>query len=304
MNYGNTHLRALPLLLLLLTSASCQKGKKITEDTSKSLNILVVGGAVAETVCALGYCDSIVARDRTAVYPEQINKLPSVGFQNSIKAEGIISAGVNKVFAKDDVLAQEVINQLKASGIDYYGIKSRNTVQGAKNLILELGTALNEKKKAEALVKTLEEDLKKAEELVKKSESKPKVLFVYARGQGTLNIGGKGTFAEEIIRLAGGELAVKDISDFKPLTSEAVIASNPDYILFFTTGLASIGGKEGALAIPGVAATTAGKKKQIIALDGSYISDFGPRLGKAVYDLAALIHTGTAVNKNTEISNQ
>lgn len=299
--------RTLCAFMIILISTSCQKNKKILTAPRENLNILVVGGAVAETVCALGYCDSIVARDRTAVFPDQIKQLPSVGFQNSIKTEGIISTGANKVFAKDDVLSQEVISQLKATGIDYHGIKSTNTVEGAKDLIRELGKKLNTKEKAEKLVKVLEEDLVKAEELIKQSTSKPKVLFVYARGQGTMNIAGKGTFAEEIIRLAGGELAVKDISDFKPLTSEAVIAANPDYILFFTSGLESIGGVKGALTVPGVAATTAGKKKQIIALEGSYISDFGPRLGKAVYDLASLIHghssSPTLTSKN-EVSNQ
>jgi iron complex transport system substrate-binding protein len=50
------------------------------------------------------------------------------------------------------------------------------------------------------------------------------------------------------------------------------------------------------LKVPGVNQTTAGKKKQVIVMDGIKLSNFGPRLGEAVKELAENIYSNTAAN--------
>ena len=52
----------------------------------------------------------------------------------------------------------------------------------------------------------------------------------------------------------------------------------------------SIGGLEGALKIPGVAQTIAGKKKQIIGIESLRLTNFGPRFGQTVKELVVLLH--------------
>ncbi|HTN17434.1 MAG TPA: ABC transporter substrate-binding protein, partial [Chitinophagaceae bacterium] len=98
-----------------------------------------------------------------------------------------------------------------------------------------------------------------------------------------------------MIKLAGGENAVSGFEDFKPLTPEALLNANPDVILMFTSGLESLGGMDGLLKVPGIAMTNAGKKKQVIEMDGQYLTGFGPRLGKAIAELSKKLD---AVNKN------
>ena len=73
------------------------------------------------------------------------------------------------------------------------------------------------------------------------------------------------------------------------MTPEALINANPDYILLFDRGLQSLGGKEGVLKIEGVSATNAGKKMNIISMDGQLLSGFGPRLGEATLQLNQLL---------------
>jgi iron complex transport system substrate-binding protein len=120
---------------------------------------------------------------------------------------------------------------------------------------------------------------------VKKLKSSPKVLFIYARGMGALSVAGNGTSVKSLIELAGAQNAVNDFENFKPLTPEALVAANPDYILLFDSGLESIDGTAGLLKIPGVAQTNAGKKKQFITMDGAMLTGFGPRVGSAVLEL-------------------
>ena len=119
--------------------------------------------------------------------------------------------------------------------------------------------------------------------------TKPKVLFIYARGAGNLMVAGTNTPMEKIIGIAGGQNAITEFEDFKPLTPEAVVKSNPDYILMFDKGLESIGGVDGVLKLEGVASTNAGKNKKIIAMDGQLVSGFGPRVGQAAAQLNQLL---------------
>ncbi|MFT4022834.1 MAG: ABC transporter substrate-binding protein, partial [Flavihumibacter sp.] len=111
-----------------------------------------------------------------------------------------------------------------------------------------------------------------------------KVLFVYARGAGSLQVAGKGTALTKMIELAGGTNAV-DFDNFKPLTSESLVAANPDVIVLFDSGLKSVGGPEGFLQVPGVSLTNAGKNKKIVSMDGAMLSGFGLRLPQAIAEL-------------------
>ena len=57
----------------------------------KTTRIVSLNGAVSEIIAGLGYESSIVATDITSNYPESINKLPKVGHNRSIQAEGILA---------------------------------------------------------------------------------------------------------------------------------------------------------------------------------------------------------------------
>ena len=50
-------------------------------------------------------------------------------------------------------------------------------------------------------------------------------------------VAGKNTPMEKLITLAGGENAINEFDDFKPLTPEAVVKANPDILFLFKSGL-------------------------------------------------------------------
>ena len=118
----------------------------------------------------------------------------------------------------------------------------------------------------------------------------PKVLFIYARGAGRLMVAGANTSAAAIIEKAGGQNAIRSFEGFKTMTPESLIEAVPDVILMFSSGLASLDGKEGLGQIPGISQTPAYKNNRIIAMDGHYLTAFGPRVGQAALELARGIH--------------
>jgi iron complex transport system substrate-binding protein len=147
-------------------------------------------------------------------------------------------------------------------------------------LVKEVASWLGKTDASKAIISKIDSDLKN----LSKRTKKPKVLFVYARGAGTLMVAGENTPLEKMIVLAGGENAGKGFTDFKPLTSESVIAANPDVILMFTSGAQSLG-PDGIFNVQGVSATNAGKNKALIQMDGQLLSGFGPRVAEALIEL-------------------
>ena len=83
--------------------------------------------------------------------------------------------------------------------------------------------------------------------------------------------------------------AAKFSQPFTAMTSELMVALNPDLILVMSKGLESVGGVEGLVALPGVAQTAAGKAKRVISVDDSLLLSFGPRTPDLITQLSKAV---------------
>lgn len=251
--------------------------------------IVSVGGPVTEIVYALGAGADVVGVDTSSTYPEAATHLPQVGYQRRLSAEGVLSLQPDVVLATSDAGPPVALEHLKAA-VEVVEIPAVYTVAGAEAKIRLIAQTLGREDQGEQLVDTLRRDLAAAEAAVRQTDSQPRVLFLYARGLGTLYVSGTGTAADAMIRLAGGVNPVTEYADFKPFTPEAVVAAAPDVLLMLARGLDSLGGVEGLLKLPGIALTKAARQRRIVAMDDLYLSSFGPRLGAAAKDLAIHLH--------------
>ncbi len=248
--------------------------------------VVSLSGAVSEIMVGLGLESYLVGTDITSNYPAFVEKLPKVGHNRNIGAEATLSLRPTMVIGVKDEKGQsflkpEVEEQFKSSGIRVVTFTQLYSVEGTKKLINEVAALFGRKAQAVQMIKKLDTQIAK----VKKPAKAPKVLFIYARGLGTMSVAGKGTQAKSVIELAGGQNAANGFDGFKPLTAEALVAANPDYILLFDSGLESLGGVDGLLKVPGVAQTNAGKNRKIIEMEGVLLLGFTPRLGDAVIQL-------------------
>ncbi len=147
------------------------------------------------------------------------------------------------------------------------------------------------------LQQKIEANQQQLERLLQEHTDRPKVLFIYARGAQTMMIAGTNTFADAMIRLAGGVPAVTDLDGFKPLTPEALLESQPDYLLMFDSGLESLAeeklgqsAKQQLFSTPGLERSPAAVEQRVITMDGGYLSGFGPRASAAALELAQQLH--------------
>lgn len=247
-----------------------------------SSRLVVLGGTLTEIVYQLGLGDKVVAVDVTSTYPQAASQLPKVGHNRNVSSEAIIMQKPTLVLSLTRYMRPELQQQLEAANIPIITYTLEGNIDNTKNLVKQLSDTLGMGDKATAIISRIDNDIANKTTL----DHKPKVLFIYARGAGTVMAGGTGTEAHKMIELAGGENAVADFEQFKPVTSEGLVKANPDAILMFTDGLQSLEGIDGLLQVPGIAQTNAGKNKKVIAMDGLYLTGFGPRVGMAVVELS------------------
>ena len=249
--------------------------------------IITLDGALAETVDALGLGKNIVAVDVTSSYPTYIAQLPKVSKSRSVSAEGIISFSPDLVLAPEGTINKALSFQLESAGIRIVSIKQAYSVDGTYAFVRAVAAAVGNSAKGEELVKSIRTNINKSLNLVRINKKSPKVLFIYARGAGVMMVAGGNTSMDAIIQLAGGKNAVSGFDDFKPYTTESLVAANPDVILMFDFGFKSLGGAESILKMPGVSITNAGKNKRIVEMDGNLLTGFSVRLPQAIRELNA-----------------
>jgi iron complex transport system substrate-binding protein len=251
---------------------------------------VVVGGAITEIIYALGAGAKLVGVDTSSTYPEAATRLPQIGYQRLLSAEGVLSLNPGLIVVSAEAGPPAALRQLQATGIPLLTVPVAYTIDGVVAKIRLMAQALDLEYQGEQLVQRLLQDVAAGAARQHTTHAAPRVLCIYARGAGSLHVSGIGTAANAMINLAGGINAVTAYEGYKPLTAEAVVSAAPDVILVPARSLESIGGIDSLLSVPGMALTPAAVQRRIIAMDDLYLLGFGPRTGQAVQELAAYLN--------------
>jgi iron complex transport system substrate-binding protein len=278
-------IRKILYFIALAFTVACQQ-KSTVEEVRSTNRLITAGGTISEIVYELGFGDQIIATDITSTYPKSLQELPSIGYRNQIKAEGIFALGPDEILIEEGYLTEDVLTQLKASGLPVNVFQKPADLTESKELIRKLGKHFGKEDRAEELMAALEADLEQLDR--NRTDQNPSAIFVMARGPETVFLAGEETFASELFQMSGLNSVATGFKDYIPLTPEALIKYDPDHIVFFESGFQLLGGIEGIRKINGIQQTKAFKNNNIHAFDGLYLSGFGPRLGKAALDLQAI----------------
>lgn len=267
-------------------------------DTSRLL-ALSLSGSLAELVDAYGLSDTLVGRDISTEI-EGSADLPVVTRDgHSIDAESVIALNPSLILTDGSIGPTDVVLQLRDAGIPVVtvdrAVDADTTYETARQVADALGVA--------PLATTLVDELKAAIEVKEQevaalipsdSAKLPRVAFLYVRGTaGIYYLFGEGSGIDSMIDSIGAIDVAEEIGwvGEKPMTDEALIATNPDVLLVMTDGLESAGGVDGLLAAqPSIALTNAGKHRRIIDVDDSLLFAGGTRIPDVIDGLARAIY--------------
>ena len=246
--------------------------------------IVSIGGSVTETVIALGHGDELIGVDQSSIYPKEItSKLPSVGYWLSLPKEGILSLKPEIVILSSQAKPKQVVDELPKYDIKTYVIEDNPSLESAKNKIKQVGKILGEDKKADAIISRIEKNVLKVQEEIQ-GKKKPRVLFVFSQGKGTMMAAGQNTKPGVMIELAGGANVVQ-FDQYAKISPESILKMNPDVII--KSNHAGDSGLDDSV----VASTNAGKNSQIYTMDMLLISGFTVRVDSALQELSCMLNS-------------
>lgn len=264
--------------LLILSACNNNSQETPEQETSSYERIISLKGVYTEILFDLGLSSKIVGVDVTSAFPEAAKSIESVGHISGITASGLASLNPDLILYPEGELSAEVVEQLNQLGIKTIGLEQEYSIDGAKSLVRKIAEITGTVDIAESKLAQFDKEIVE----FKATKSSLSVCFIYARGAGTLMVGGGNTPMGALIKLVGATNPFEEYDGFVPLNSEAMAVANPDVLFVFESGLQSLGGESGLLSIEGVTLTKAAKSKQIVVMDGSLVSHFALRLPLAL----------------------
>ena len=247
--------------------------------------VVSVGGSSTEIIYALGAEELLVGSDTTSYYPDAAEKLPKVGYQRALSAEGILSLSPDLLILNEEAGPPAVIEQLQFMKLSMLTVSAGRSVEDVSNQIESIGTALGRIDEAAGLRQKMNNEYSLLKSMNAKVSHKKTVLFILSHGGGSPMVAGVDTAADAIITLSGAQNAVTNYKGYKPLTPEAAVSMQPDYILVTEQGVEGLGGIEQIKGLPGLALTEAARHNRIVSMDSLRMLGFGPRTVDAAIEL-------------------
>ncbi len=262
-------------------------GEPGAEDSSR---VVSVGGSITEIIYALGAGNRLIAVDSTSLHPPEAREHPDVGYMRRLSAEPILAMKPTLLLAVEDAGPATVLDQLRAAGTKLVIVPDDPTPEGVLRKVSVIAEALGLEEEGQRVSDRLRQDLVRLGEAVEDVERTPSVLFLLSIGRGAPLAAGQDTSAASIIALAGGRNAIDAFEGYKPLSPEAMVGAEPDFLLVTDRTLDLLGGTQELLSRPEIAATPAGREARLITMNGLLLLGFGPRTPEAIRNLAAGLH--------------
>ncbi|MBC3777827.1 ABC transporter substrate-binding protein [Pseudomonas sp. SWRI99] len=248
------------------------------------------GGALSEWVSALGGESKLVGVDTTSQHPQSLKALPSIGYQRSLSAEGILSLRPDILIGTEEMGPPPVLAQVKAAKVQVQLFSAEPDLPTLENTLTQLGQLLGAEQQAARLLQTYQQQLAAQEARVARAQTRqkaPGVLLLLGHAGGKPLIAGKDTAADWLLQQAGGHnLAMH--TGYKAFSVEALAGLDPQVLVFADRALTGEAAKAALFKEnPILAGSRAAKAGRVLELDPTLlVGGLGPRLPAALKTLS------------------
>jgi iron complex transport system substrate-binding protein len=277
-----------PKSAIEITSASAVSLSENSSELAAFSRIITLANGSAEIIDAMGFKKLIVGRD-IASTDESLKDIPVVSTGHQIVAEKIIALQPELVIIDESVGPREAIAAVRKAGVRVELINEVWSVDDITKKVDAIAQLIGLPQTGAELSNAIKTTISQVSQKISGS---PRIAFLYLRGGSSIYLlGGKGSGADSMLSALGAVDVGAAISNvpFAPFTAESFAAEDPEILLVMSKGLESVGGVDGLLALPGVAQTSAGKNRAVIAIDDSLLLSFGPRTPDLLLKIAEAI---------------
>lgn len=249
------------------------------------------GGALSEWVILLGGESRLVGVDTTSRHPASLTKLPSVGYQRQLAAEGLLALRPDLLLGSEEMGPTPVLEQLAVAGVRIERLSARAELDSLQANLQRLGQLLGDEAAAERAFTDYQARLQTQQQWVEQAQRRqqaPGVVLLLGHAGGSPLAGGSDTAADWMIRRAGGRNLVSH-GGYKALSSEALLALDPQVVVVADRALDGDAAKQALLRQnPALASTPAAREGRLLALDPTLlVGGLGPRVPDGLAMLAA-----------------
>ena len=247
------------------------------------------GGALSEWVSALGGEAKLVGVDTTSQHPQSLKALPSIGYQRSLSAEGILSLRPDILIGTEEMGPPPVLAQVKAARVRVELFSAQADLPTLTQNLTHLGQLLGAEAQAKQLLQTYQQQLDAQQARVAQAQTAqkaPGVLLLLGHAGGKPLIAGKDTAADWLLQQAGGRNLATH-SGYKPFSVESLASLDPEVLVFADRALSGEAAKTALFKEnPILNSSRAAKARRVMELDPTLlVGGLGPRLPAALKTL-------------------
>jgi iron complex transport system substrate-binding protein len=259
-------------------------------DQKIARRVVTLTPSLTELVFALGAGDRVVAVSDYCDYPEAAKARPHVGSFLSPAIERILSLQPDLVLL--DGVQRDAATMLTQAGARAVAVPMQDLAQ-VRGAFTVVGEQLGDRQpQAAALLADLDRQIAAVSARVSSLPPR-KTMFVVDRQIGSLRglvAAGPGSYLDELMRLAGGQNVFADMGPrYAKVAAETIEERQPDVILdaIHTDPAGAAARREDWSLLGSVAAV---KNGRVHILANRMFVTPGPRLGRALQEIAALLH--------------
>lgn len=212
------------ILILFLLAASLSMA-------APPARIVSTAPSFTETLFALDAGSRVVAVSTFCHYPAEVNRLPRIGTYLKPNVEAITRLKPDLVLVHAE--QKQVVQQFESLGIRVLAVRN-NSLDEVFQSIRDIAKAIESPSRGTSLEQSIHQRLAAIAEAAKRRPVRS-LLFVVGRTPGSLDgmiAVGRGSFLNELIRMAGGRNVLADSPvSYPKISLEAVIRLNPDVIV-------------------------------------------------------------------------
>jgi len=222
-------------ILPLISSGAPSVAKTITDQLGRDIavpdkpqRVVSLAPSITEIVFALDQGHRLQGVTTYSDFPFEAVKLPKVGSYVHLDLEKIVALKPDLCIAIKDGNPRVIAQRLESLKIPVYAVDPNN-LETIMKTVLEIGTLLNAKDRANQLVQNMDLRIQKVKSLVAKTTHRPRVFLQI--GVSPIVSAGTRTFIHELIVMAGGINLAAGPIPYPRFSREKVLALSPEIII-------------------------------------------------------------------------